>query len=188
MPVLDLNKGWRAYDDAQKATDNSRHKAILETMKDHIKWEVLGHPEKVLETVADGGSYHFYGLGDYIEFPDYESIKGFYQSMVDNGTNVLQLDIDHLAVADWGIAAHGTWHQAFPMADLPDKLPNGFVPDDADARYLVSSRLAWFFPFTEDEVPKLISEIVYFDPVPTAIRKLDADEVLYETLDETVFA
>jgi hypothetical protein len=74
------------------------------------------------------------------------------------------------------------------MADLPDKLPNGFVPDDADARYLVSSRLAWFFPFTEEEVPKLISEIVYFDPIPTAIRKLETDEVLYETLDETVFA
>lgn len=52
------------------------------------------------------------------------------------------------------------------MADLPDKLPDGFVPDDQDARYLVSSRLAWFFPFTEDEVPKLISDIVYFDPIP----------------------
>lgn len=74
------------------------------------------------------------------------------------------------------------------MADLPEKLPDGFVPDDPDARYLVSSRLAWFFPFTEDEVPKLISEIVYFDPIPTTIRKLGTDEVPYEALDEAVFA
>lgn len=184
MPVLDLAKGWRAYAAAQEATDVPRHKAILETMKDHIKWEVLGFPDKVLETVSEGGEYHFYGLGAYTHLPDFDAIRGFYQGMVDNGTNVLQLDIDHLAVADWGIAAHGTWHQAFPGTDVPP----GVEVDDPDAKYLVSSRLAWFFPFTDDEVPKLVSEIVYFDPAPTAWRKLGDDEVLYEELTEEVFS
>lgn len=182
MAVLDLKKGWDSYDELARKTDNPRHKAILEVMKDHIKWEVLGYPDKVLETVAPGGVYKFWGLGSYIELPDFDAIRGFYQGMVDDGTNVLQLDIDHLAVADWGIAAHGTWHQAFPG----DKVPVVEV-DDPSAKYLVSSRLAWFFPFSEGENPKLVSELVYFDPAPTAVRKLDPSEKLYDELSEAVF-
>jgi len=48
----------------------SSHRAILDTMKEHLKWEVLGYPDKVLETVAEDGSYHFYGLGGYMQLPD----------------------------------------------------------------------------------------------------------------------
>lgn len=142
MAVLDLKKGWDSYDELARKTENPRHKAILEVMKEHLKWEVLGYPDKVLETVADGGVYKF-----------------------------------------WGIAAHGTWHQAFPG----DKVPVVKV-DDPSAKYLVSSRLAWFFPFSEGPEPKLVSELVYFDPAPTAVRKLDPSEKLYDELSEDVFS
>ena len=182
MAVLDLKKGWDAYDQAARKADNPRHKAILETMKEHYKWEVLGRPDKVLETVAEEGVYKFWGLGSYVELGNFEEIRGFYQSMVDDGTNVLQLDLDHLAVADWGLAAHGTWHQAFPGSKVPV-----VEVDDPEASYLVSARLAWFFPFTDGAYPKLISELVYFDPMPTAVRKLDPSERLYDELSEDLF-
>lgn len=111
--ALDLKRGWDADDQAAQKTDDPRHKAILEQMKDHLKWEVLGRPDKVPETVAPDGIYQFYGLGSSIELGNFDEIRAFYQGMVDDGTNVLQLDIDHLAVADWGLSAHGTWRRGW---------------------------------------------------------------------------
>src|SRR5690606_27739510 len=110
-----------------------------------------------------------YGLGQTVEYRGLNEIRGFYQGLADSGANVLQLDIEHLAVADWGLAAHDVRHQPYAGADLVG--PGGLVQDDSvddpDATYLVSQRMGWFFPFTTDDPPLLLGEIVYFEQQPT---------------------
>ena len=188
--LLDLRKGWATYDAAWRAETNPRRKKILAVLKEHIKWEVLGQPDKVLESVCADPVYRFYGLAQETVMRGRDEIRAFYQGLADTGANVLQLDIEHLAVADWGLSAHGIWHQVYPGSSLIG--PGGLVQDDSvddpDASYLVSQRMSWFFPFTDDEEPLLISEIVYFEQKPCAVRKLAPGETVFPKLDESVFS
>ena len=187
---LDLRKGWLAYRDAWLAETNPRRKAILAVMMDHIKWEVLGQPDRILESVSPDAVYRFYGLETTTEMHGLTEIRAFYQGLADNGANVLQLDIEHLAVADWGIAAHGIWHQVYPGTSLTSEgnLVRSDAIDDPAASYLVSQRMAWFFPFTPENPPLLLGEIVYFEQSPSAIRKLLPGEVVFGELNESVFS
>jgi hypothetical protein len=188
--MLDLRKGWETYDEAWRAEPDPRRKAILAVMKDHLKWEVLGQPDRILESVSPDAVYRFYGLGQVVEYRGLDEIRDFYQGLADSGANVLQLDIEHLAVADWGLAAHGIWHQVYPGSALlgPDGLVQDASVDDADADYLVSQRMSWFFPFTADEQPLLLGEIVYFEQQPSAVRKLASHEVVVADVSEAVFS
>jgi hypothetical protein len=188
--MLDLRKGWDAYDAAYREEEDPRRRAILAVMKDHLKWEVLGQPDRILESVSQDAVYRFYGLGQTVEYRGLEEIRAFYQGLADSGANVLQLDIEHLAVADWGLAAHGIWHQVYPGSALsgPDGLVQDSSVDDADANYLVSQRMSWFFPFSDHEQPMLLGEIVYFEQQPCAIRKLESHEVVISEVSEDVFA
>lgn len=187
---LDLRKGWLTYRNAWLSEPNPRKKAILAVMMDHIKWEVLGQPDRILESVSPDAVYRFYGLGATTEMHGLAEIRAFYQGLADNGANVLQLDIEHLAVADWGIAAHGVWHQVYPGASLTSagNLVRSDTVDDPSASYLVSQRMAWFFPFTADDAPLLLGEIVYFEQAPSAIRKLGSGEVVFGEMNEAVFS
>ncbi|MGI9325376.1 MAG: nuclear transport factor 2 family protein [Pseudomonadales bacterium] len=187
--LLDITKGWITYRDAHAAESNPRSKAILAVMMDHIKWEVLGQPDRILESVSPDAVYRFYGLGSTTEMHGKDEIRTFYQGLADSGANELQLDIDHLAVADWGLAAHGTWHQVYPGSALlaDDNLVRSDAVDDAAAKYLVSQRMAWFFPFTQDDPPLLLGEVVYFEQAPCDIRKLATGEQVFEPVDESSF-
>ncbi len=188
--LLDLRKGWKAYDDAYQKEENPRRKKILGVMKDHIKWEVLGQPDRILESVSPDAVYYFYGLGAPTEMRGFDEIRAFYQGLADSGANVLQLDIEHLAVADWGISAHGVWHQPYPGSVLLEDggLVDGDGIDDPDSLYLVSQRMGWFFPFTEDEEPLLLNEIVYFDKMAVGCEKIPEGTVISEPLTEAVFS
>ena len=187
--MLDMLKGWRAYKEAFEAETNPRSKAILAVMMDHIKWEVLGQPDRILASVSEDAVYRFYGLGIPTEYHGKAAIRGFYQGLAESGANELQLDIERLAVADWGLAADGVWHQVYLGTALQaqDNLVRSDSVDDPDAQYLVSQRMAWFFPFTNDEAPMLLGEIVYFEQVPCAIRKIGSDEQVFESITEFDF-
>ncbi len=188
--LLDLRKGWTTYDEAFQKEQDPRRKKILGVMKEHIKWEVLGQPDRILESVSPDAVYRFYGLGETTEMHGLDEIRAFYQGLADTGANVLQLDIEHLAVADWGISAHGVWHQPYPGEVLLAEggLVSGEGIDDPDALYLVSQRMGWFFPFTEGDEPLLLGEIVYFDKIACAVEKIPEGTVISEPLSEAVFS
>lgn len=187
--MMDVRKGWATYRAAWARETNPRHRAILEVMMEHIKWEVLGRPERILESVSPEAVYRFYGLGSTTEMHGKEAIRGFYQGLADSGANVLQLDIEHLAVADWGLSAHGVWHQVYPGSALTGDggLVRSDAVDDPGARYLVSQRMAWFFPFTADDPPLLLGEIVYFEQAPFGLRKLAPGEEVFGPVTEASF-
>ncbi|MEZ5596887.1 MAG: hypothetical protein R3E84_10910 [Pseudomonadales bacterium] len=190
MTRLDVRKGWAAYKAAHDVETNPRRRAILEVMMDHIKWEVLGQPDRILESVSPEAVYRFYGLSATTEMHGKDAIRGFYQGLADSGANVLQLDIEHLAVGDWGLAAHGVWHQVYPGSALAGDggLVHSDQVDDVHARYLVSQRMAWFFPFTNDDPPLLLGELVYFEQTPFGVRKLAPGEEVFDEVTEGSFS
>lgn len=119
----------------------------------------------------------------------HDEIRPFYQQMADSGGNVLQQDVDNLLVDDEAVAGHGVWHHVMPGSELTgDGLSASHeAVDDLHANYLVSQRYAWFMPYSHDEVPMLLGEIVYFHPPLLDIRKLAPDEVVFESITEDMF-
>lgn len=108
--------------------------------------------------------------------------------MADTGANVLQLDVENMLVDDRAIAAQGVWHQVYTGAGLSGGgLASSDSVDDPDARYLTSHRMAWFFPYSDDEEPLLMGEIVYLHPGLEGIRKLAEGEEVFAPIDEHSF-
>jgi len=188
--VLDQIGGWAAYARLHKAQTSPRRQAMLANMMDHVKWEILGEPDRLLEGVHPEAEYRFYGLGgDALVMTGHEQIRPFYQQMADTGGNVLQQDVDHLVIDDDVIVGHGVWHHVMPGTELTGEglSARNDAVDDVDASYLVSQRYAWFLPYSHDEVPLLLNEIVYFHPPLLAIRKLAPGEVVFEQVTEDMF-
>lgn len=187
--MLDQVAGWTAYARLHAVEENPRRKAMLANIMEHYKWEVLGEPDRLLEGVHPDAVYSFYGFGgEAIVMKGHDEIRPFYQHMAETGANVLQQDVDHLLLNDEVISGHGVWHQVQPGRDL---LGGGTATSDVvvdpDGRYLISQRYAWFLPYSDDEVPMLMGEIVYFHPPLLSIRKLAPGEEVFGKLTEDMF-
>lgn len=188
--MLDQIEGWAAYARLHATETSPRRKAMLANMMDHYKWEVLGEPRRLLEGVHPDAVYHFYGLGgDAVEMHGHSEIEPFYEQLAATGANILQQDVDNLLLDDEVLAGQGVWHHVMPGKELTGEglsAPHPTV-DDVSADYLVSQRYAWFMPYSADEVPLLMGEIVYFHPPLLSVRKVEPGEVLFEKVTEEMF-
>jgi len=95
-----------------------------------------------------------------------------YQGIFDEGSSVIQLDIERLSVSDWGIAGDGVIRIINPGKVLATR---GTEVDDEGAHYLVSNRIAWFLPYDHG---LMAGEDTYMDLVNTEVVKLDPSEVV----------
>lgn len=95
--MLDQIEGWRHYARLHAKETDPRRKAMLANMLDHVKWEILGEPDRLLDGVHPDAVYSFYGLGgDALVMKGHDEIRPFYQQMADTGGNVLKQDVDNL--------------------------------------------------------------------------------------------
>ena len=188
--MLDQLDGWRSYARLHAEQTDPRRKAMLANMMDHYKWEVLGQPDRLLGGIDPDAHYRFYGLTSGImEMRGHAEIRAFYQSLVDTGANVLNMDVHYLFVNDEAVAGHGVWHQVYRGADLMSEGGIAYSPDadDPDGRYLISQPQGWFMPYSDDETPLLLGEIVYLNTEPLAMRKLDEGEEVFNEVTEKDF-
>jgi hypothetical protein len=188
--MMDQLKGWRTYARLHDEQTDPRRKAMVANMMDHYKWEVLGQPDRLLEGLHPDTHYRFYGLaGGTRELRGRSEVRAFYQSLKDSGANVLQLDIHHLLVDDEAVAGYGVWHQVYTGAAATGEgsLIKSDEIDDPDGRYLISQPQAWFMPYSDDEVPLLLGEIVFFNSEPLTVRKLADGEEVFGDLTEDMF-
>jgi hypothetical protein len=77
-------------------------------------------------------------------------VQGFYKALVESRTNVIVLENEELAVADWGLATEATFNTFVTGNDLPGGEPGKF--------YIVKQLIATHWPY--DERGRLIGEHV----------------------------
>jgi len=183
MPVLDVLRCWKQYDERLRGTDGARQRAILDGVKDHLMWELLGNPAEVMATVCARPLYRFYGPDGTQEVAGVDAVKAWYQEQVDLGLNLFEVNMEHLAVQDWGLAGRGGWDQVFDAGIVPASV--NIDRSQGDRRYLLSTPIAFFFLFDEDA--KLVSELNYFS-TPTLVREVAADETISDPLSRESFA
>lgn len=181
---IDPIKGWHAYTAFMDAEQDPRRKAMLDNMRHHLKYECLCDAE-IFNTMVPEPDYRFYaGYGNAV-YTTMKDVQGFYYSLWDSGSSLVELHIQHCAPADWGVACDGEWFQQMPGKALiaDGQTTDGKDPIDPDAHYLSRAQLSWFFPFQEmDGKMLLVGEICYIDEAGSTLMKMDPKDVV--TLDE----
>src|SRR5205823_2794168 len=145
---------------------------ILENFRAHMRAEISCDLPAIMATMTANPVYHLYGAPPDAAPRGREATAAFYQSIFDNGTNVLQLDIDRLSVDDWGIAGDGMIRIIYPGRVLQGM---GLEVDDPDAHYLLNLRQAFFLPYIDGF---MAGEDTYADMNNAAVEKLDPSDVV----------
>ena len=172
-------KGWHRYTKLMNQQQDPRHKAMLDNMRHHLKYECLGDPE-IFNSLVPDPDYRFYPTFGVSTIKGMDAVKEFYYNMWDGRQSLVELDIQHLAAADWGVACDGEWLQQIPGETL---IADGNEDVDPDAWYLSHAHLSWFFPFEEiDGKMLLVGEICYIDGPGATLTRLDDSDVL--TMEE----
>jgi hypothetical protein len=153
MSKLDITNLTRAADDALATTDNPRHRRILENYRRHALLEVLGRWEEIFEAdmTVERPVYFLDVDGSSVTLDGAAEVQGFYKALVDSRTNIIVLENEQLAVADWGLATEATFNTFVAGPDLPGGDPEKF--------YIVKQLIAMHWPY--DEQARLIGEHVY---------------------------
>jgi hypothetical protein len=168
-------KSFEGVDRLLATTSNPDHRAMLENFKAHMTAEIGCDLEGIMATMTPHPVYHSYsgnGPDHVVHVNGRDQNRAMYQGIFDEGTSVLQLDIDRLTVADWGIAGDGVIRIINPGKVLAAR---GMEIDDEGAHYLVSNRMAWFLPY---EHGLMAGEDTYLDQSTTEIVKLDPSDVV----------
>src|SRR5437016_3088520 len=154
-------RSFVAIDAKLREVTNPKHRVMLENYRAHLAAEVGADLERIMATMTPEPVYHSYGRGLEAGPKGQAATRAFYQRIFDEGTNVLEREIDRLTVDDWGIVSEGTIHIINPGKVLAAR---GTKVDDENAHYLLSVRIAAFLPY---ENGLMAGEDTYTSPAST---------------------
>lgn len=131
-----------------------RRKQICQNFVDHATAECMGAYEPLMASCSKKAQdYRRWGLGDDgkmggLQPSSYEELEGFYAALVATNVFVIHLEPEKFIVGEDELVIEGNVHQMYPASILP--IAFGIEPDDPDAVYMLTIRMALFFIFDED--------------------------------------
>lgn len=178
--MIDRWKAWRQIGERIAHTGDERHRAMLECVREHIIAETEPDFDRLMATLCAEPAFHFWvdgnGMGGGPKGLD--AVHAHYRNLIAEQRYIFEIDIDRIVVDDRTVVTEGWFRQLFPGATLHARGLGPDLVDDADAVYLVTTRLLLLWPFTE--AGELIGEDSYAGGrmfAPESIRKLAPDEV-----------
>lgn len=157
------------------ATENPRHRALLQNFREHLLAEIAGDVDAIMKTQVASPQYHFYGSGVGDSGPKGgAAVRGFYENIFALGYNKLRYVADRFIIDDRGLFHEGQMDIVFPGRALKAM---GIPCEDLDAYYVFSYRQAAIFHY--DEQGNCTGEDTYSDGAltPERLRKLTPEEV-----------
>jgi hypothetical protein len=169
--TTNLQRRLAEFDSYISATENPRHRLMIENFRRHNEYEQTNQVDNLLALYTDDAEFHVYGgvfgtareqhlYGQAAIRERYETMWEKYVSKSDDPPSHL----DHLMVADWGLSGIFTGENVAPGSVLA---LSGFDVDDPDATYRQVQKVAFFRQFRGD----LVCAMTYFTSAP-AIEKI----------------
>ena len=176
MASFNVNRGWECAERRLATVTDPRRRAVMETLRDHLKAEATEDFDLLLSTLGPNPEYHFWVEGSgFGEGPKgIDAVRAHYEGLYEERRHLVDWDIDRFVIDDDTIVTEGWFDQLFPGRVL---ISRGVDIDDPDAVYLLRVRLVILWPF--DENAKLVGEDSYLNGhmfKPGNIRKLREDE------------
>jgi len=172
MIALDQSKMWQALEQRLAATDNPRHRTMLEVVIEHARAEADRSVERLMATLVDAPEYHFWMGGRDIGPKGQQRVHDYYVDFVAGGGAVFESPKDRVVVDDHNVVSEAEVRNLVPG---PVAQRRGYrVPDDS-GHYLVRFRNVVFFEFAADPT-KALGEDSYTTMDPDAFERVaDAD-------------
>ena len=175
---LDPTKTWKGVEAAFEKETNPRHKKLLKEVRDHMKTEVCGDIEGLMNTLTAEPEYHMWGAGAPPAPKGRANVRAFYEAMIARGGTLFEFDVERIFVDDNGVVTEGKLRNMYPgeavMAAGVTEV-NGEAVDPA-ATYVGCAQLLTVWPADPDG--KLIGEDIYFGSSPfDDLERLAPDEI-----------
>jgi hypothetical protein len=173
---LDIREQNRAVEQALEATENPRHRYLLEAYLRHRYLESAGRFEEILEPelTVDHPVYRFSLFGrPSFKLEGRDQVAALYSHWTETDQCVFYVEEEIVAVGDNMIVGRGISYQQ----TLGSELAASGVDADEDAMYLMKSQIAMIWPY--DDRCRLLGEDVWeFDDSERDLIKLDPANVL----------
>ncbi len=172
-PTFDPDQSWGALERRMETEKDPRRLKLLTEVRDHMRTEITGQLDGLMDTLTADPAYHFRGLGFDMGPKGRENVHAFYRDMIASGGNRFQFDIQRIVVDEHSVVTEGFMRSVTRGQDL---IATGTTevngePVDAAANYLSENLILTVWPADEDG--KLIGEDIWFGSTPnTNLKKM----------------
>jgi hypothetical protein len=174
---------WHAIEQRLAATENPRHRAMLEVVIEHARAEADRSVERLMATLVDDPQYHFWVGGKDVGPKGADAVRDYYEYFVGSGGAVFESPKDRVVVDDHNVVSEAEVRNVVPGSVAKRR---GYeVPDDT-GHYVVWFRNVVFFQFGDDPT-RALGEDSYttFDPMRfQRIDDADLPDAYSRYLDE----
>ena len=165
-PKFDPDQSWAPLEARIATEENPRRRQLLEKVRDHMRTEISGDLEGLMDTLADEPRYHFWGTPVEGGPKGRAAVEAFYRQMIEGGGHRFHFDIKRIVVDDDTVVTEGQIHQQVPgealVASGVEEV--GGEPVDGDANYLSETHIVTVWPMTSSG--QIIGEDIYFGSPP----------------------
>jgi hypothetical protein len=173
---LDIRATNRAVQELIEATENPRHRYLLQAYDRHRNLEHAGRFEEIFapEMMVERPVYRFDMIGQpAMKLEGREQVEPLYKFWAETNQSIFYSEDESVSVGDFLVVSTMTGYQQ----TLGSALLAAGVDAEEDAMYLLKGRVAMVWPY--DERGRLVGENVWeYDESEHELIKLDPDEVL----------
>ena len=170
---FDPERSWRVLEARLKEERDPQRRLLLERVRDHVRTEIQGDFEGLMETLVDEPQYHFFGMGPDAGPKGRAAVEAFYKQMLASGGNRFEFEMYRVVVDASAVITEGQLRQVMPgsalLAAQIEAVQGAAV--DPDASYLSEMQILTVWPAGPDG--RLIGEDIYFGSPPLSkLRRL----------------
>lgn len=163
---FDPDLTWKPIEERLLRERDPRRRKLLGEVRDHMRSEITGDFEGLMDTLTTEPQYHLWGVGDENGPKGRSAVEAFYRNMIDSGGNRFHFDIRRIVVDDDAVVTEGRMRAPMAGAVLA---ASGVAevdgePVDPDERYVAEWQILTVWPADDDG--KLIGEDIYFGSEP----------------------
>jgi len=144
---LDQSKMWETFERRLAATDDPRHRTMLEVVIEHARAEADRSVERLMATLVDDPQYHFWVAGRDIGPKGADAVHEYYVNFVGSGGAVFESPKDRVVVDDHNVVGEAEGRNLVPGAVAKRR---GYRVADESGHYVVWFRNVVFFEFGDD--------------------------------------
>lgn len=171
--AFDPERSWAPLEARIAEESCAKTRALLGEVRDHLRTEIRGELDALMDTLIDDPQYHFFGTGGVDTAPKgREAVRTFYENMIATGGNHFELVLERIVADPTSVVTLGTMRQQV----AGETLAAGGVEEvagealDPAATYLSEMHVLTVWPAGEGG--KLVGEDIYFG-TPTTLRRAE---------------
>jgi len=164
--IFDPDSSWRILEERMAVEKDPVCRELLREVRDHMRAEISGHLEPLMDTLIAEPIYHFRMMGPESGPKGRAAVHSFYDAMISGGGNRFQFEIQRIYVDHGGVVTEGKMRQTVSgeavRAAGVEEIDGESV--DAATTYLTENHILTVWPAGDGG--KLVGEDIFFGSAP----------------------